>query len=160
MRSCSRGNRTASSRGWQVPIGTQILTCDSYDREICEKEFRFAAKLWHWTSRPEGAKKGAPMKTKILSQPHPELFEFTRPASTPEPELSPDISRVSTTGRCSADFSRFGIGISRISNPQMLRGRCSLPTGSRRYSRLETCATQPREPGTALSLRNIRARCF
>ncbi len=44
----------------------------------------------------------------------------------------------------------FQSAVSRISNPQMRPGRCGLPTGSRRYSRLETCATQPREPATAL----------
>jgi hypothetical protein len=40
----------------------------------------------------------------------------------------------------SADFSR-RVGISRISNPQALQRTHELPTGSRRYSRLETCAT-------------------
>src|ERR1017187_3404652 len=47
---------------------------------------------------------------------------------------------------CSLPF-RFakGSAVSRISNPQVRPGRYSLPTGSRRYSRLETCATQPRD---------------
>src|SRR5262245_28423728 len=39
---------------------------------------------------------------------------------------------------CSAGFQP---AVSRISNPQALRTPEGLPTGSRRYSRLETCAT-------------------
>ena len=57
------------------------------------------------------------------------------------------IHKVSPAGRCSAGFQP---AVSRISNPQTRPSRYSLPTGSRRYSRLETCATKPREPGTAL----------
>ncbi len=45
-------------------------------------------------------------------------------------------------GRRSADFQS---AVSRICNPQMRPGRDRLPAGSRRYSRLETCATQPGE---------------
>jgi hypothetical protein len=41
-------------------------------------------------------------------------------------------------GRCSADFQS---AVSRISNPLAWRRKGNLPTGSRRYSRLETCAT-------------------
>ncbi len=56
---------------------------------------------------------------------------------------------VSPTGRRSAGFQP---AVSRISNPQIRPSRYSLPTGSRRYGRLETCATQLRQPSTALRL--------
>jgi len=42
---------------------------------------------------------------------------------------------------CSADFQS---AVSRISNPPAVRLPQGLPTGSRRYSRLETCATRSR----------------
>ncbi len=49
------------------------------------------------------------------------------------------------TSTRSADFQS---AVSRISNPQALQGSDDVPTGSRRYGRLETCATRRRFMGS------------
>ena len=75
--------------------------------------------------------------------PHPKSWQYYTIASkVPKPYLCNRKPRMNTArrirNRSSADFQS---AISRISNPHAREGLNALPTGSRRHSRFEICAT-------------------